>query len=72
MAKKKKDDQKEAWAGLLWAIEDEGLEYAIMHKSNWDEIKDKEFHDLKEQFEQAHEALESYIDSKVGWEDEQA
>ena len=49
-------------AGKVWqAIENEGFEYTFRHYTSFKEIKDKEFHRLREAFLKAAKELEDYI-----------
>lgn len=47
------------------AVEAEGFGYAFLHYSDFQEIKDGEFHKLRENFEEAAHALADYIDVTV-------
>lgn len=42
-------------------IENEGFDYAFVDYSDFSEIKDEEFHKLREAYVQAAEALREYI-----------
>lgn len=46
---------------LLAKIEWEGFDYTFADYSDWKEIKDKKFHELREAFVKAREALTKYI-----------
>jgi hypothetical protein len=48
---------------LIHEVENDGLHYAIADKSNWEQIKDKEFHKLREQYITAAVAMQDKIDS---------
>ncbi len=50
---------------LLSRVENEGFDYAFVHYSSFEEIKDVEFHKLREKFKQARKELAEYI----GFED---
>lgn len=56
MALKKKDKQD-----LIHKIEYEGFEYAMVHYSDWEDIKDPEFHHLLSTFINARTELVNYI-----------
>ena len=59
-------------AELREKIDSEGFDYCFDGYSNWDEIKDKEFHALREAYLDAKAELESYIfdfDEDTGLED---
>lgn len=42
-------------------VEDEGFAYAFLHYSDFKEIEDKEFHRLRENFENAAHELAEYV-----------
>jgi hypothetical protein len=46
-------------------MDEEGFDYCFESYSNWDEIKDEEFHRLRLGFLQSMKELREYIDSKV-------
>lgn len=50
------------YTDLLYRIEDEGLEYALIHYSDWDEIKDEEFHKLRTEFINARNKLIEFLE----------
>lgn len=54
----------EDWTRLRYRIDEEGLEYCFNGYSNWEEIKDKEFHKLKTKCLKAIEELRTYVDKK--------
>lgn len=56
MALKKKDKQQ-----ILSKIEWEGFEYALLWYSHWEQVKDEQFHVLRNNFIKAREELASYI-----------
>ncbi len=50
---------------LSYNIDDEGFDYAMKYKSSWKEIKDEEFHRLRNEYLDAMDKLAKYIeDSK--------
>lgn len=58
MAKKLTKKEKEEIRNI---VENEGFEYAFRDYSDFDEIKDEEFHKLRLAFIEAAENLENYI-----------
>lgn len=54
----------EDWKRLRYRIDEEGLEYCFNGYSNWEEIKDKEFHKLKTKCLNAIQELRTYVDKK--------
>ena len=45
-------------------LENEGFDYAFVHYSSFSDIKDEEFHRLREAYIEAHKALEDYLNKK--------
>jgi hypothetical protein len=58
-------DELENWQSVQYRMEKEGFDYCFISYSDWDEIKDEEFHRLKLGFLQSMKELREYIDSKV-------
>lgn len=54
----------EDWQLLQYRMNEEGFDYCFNGYSNWEEIKDMEFHKLKEKYLKAMEELKTYIDKK--------
>ena len=50
---------------VLDAIESDSFEYAFVHYSHFEEIKDNDFHKLREEYLEARNSLADYI----GYED---
>jgi len=48
-------------------IETEGFDYSFRFYSNFEEIKDPEFHELRKKYVEAANALENYIDEEAGF-----
>lgn len=61
--------QEEEVGMLRYRIENEGLEYAVRHYSDFKEIKDEEFHRLRQAFVEAANALEAYVGEMDGGEE---
>lgn len=53
---------KEDLEYLVGKIENEGFEYCFRHYSSFDDIKDSQFHKLREAFCEAGTKLEDYIE----------
>lgn len=47
---------------VLDVIEQEGFEYSFVHYSDFKEVADKRFHELKDVYLKAREDLKSYIE----------
>ncbi len=58
-------DELEYWQSVQYRMDDEGFDYCFESYSNWDEIKDEEFHRLRLGFLQHMKELREYIDTKV-------
>ena len=50
---------------VLYTVEDEGLDYAMCNYSDWSDIKDTKFHELRNTFLNAKNELEQYIKYKA-------
>lgn len=50
---------------VQYRMEEEGFDYCFRHYSNWEEIKDMEFHKLREQYLEIASKLENYVNNKV-------
>ena len=57
---------------VLSTIDQEGFDYAFTDYSSFEEVKDEEFHELREAYRQTHEKLENYLFQCAeidGWDD---
>lgn len=45
----------------VWKMNDEGFDYCFRYYSDFDEIKDKKFHNLRLAYIKAAEDLEQYV-----------
>jgi hypothetical protein len=59
------EDDLELWESVQYRMDGEGFDYCFESYSDWDEIKDEEFHRLRLGFLQSMEDLRNYIDKKV-------
>ena len=55
------EEEKYEWSLLFSKIESEGFGYCFVDYSNWEDIKNKKFQKLKDDYLKAHTALESFI-----------
>lgn len=69
MAKKKKEDQED-WETLAYRMDAEGFDYCFDGYSDWKEIKDEKFQELRKNYIKAKNDLEKYIKTKVVLYDE--
>ena len=58
-------DNLEYWESVKYRIENEGIDYCFESYSNWDEIKDEEFHRLRLGFLQYMKEIREYVDKKI-------
>lgn len=58
-------DELENWQSVQYRMDEEGFDYCFENYSNWDEIKDEEFHRLRLEFLKSMKELREYIDKKV-------
>lgn len=59
----------EDWESVKYRMENEGIDYCFESYSNWDEIKDEEFHRLRLGFLQYMKEIREYVDKKIEWEE---
>lgn len=59
------EEEKEIWESCKYRMSEEGFHYCFDGYSNWEEIKDNEFHKLRENYLNAAKILEDYINKKV-------
>lgn len=57
--------EKENWECVWYRMREEGIDYCFDGYSHWKEIKDKEFHRLRQNFLNAMSQLEGYVETKV-------
>lgn len=55
----------EDWEAVKYRIQNEGIDYCFESYSNWDEIKDEEFHRLRLGFLQYMKEIREYVDKKI-------
>jgi len=46
---------------VLDVVDNEGFDYAFVNHSSFTEIKDEKFHELREEYIEAHKKLAAYI-----------
>ena len=54
----------EDWQFVQYRMKEEGFHYCFKHYSNFNEIKDVEFHKLRLKYLKSAELLENYINKK--------
>ena len=65
MAKNKKDSEKEDFEYVQYRMGEEGFHYCFNDFSDFSEIKDERFHELRLAYLKAAKDLEDYINKKV-------
>ena len=55
----------ELWESVQYRMDEEGFDYCFESYSDWDEIKDDEFHRLRKKFLRDMKELRSYVNNKV-------
>jgi len=58
-------DELENWQSVQYRMDEEGFDYCFESYSDWDEIKDEEFHRLRLGFLQYMKEIREYVDKKV-------
>jgi len=60
--------EKENWEMVSYRMREEGFHYCFKSYSNFDEIKDDKFHELRKEYLRISKELEDYVNSKVNEE----
>ncbi len=55
------DKEKDMWSNLRWSMDDEGFDYCFTGYSDWEEIEDEKFQELKEAYIKSQRELKKYI-----------
>lgn len=58
------DEEKDNWRRVHYRMGEEGFDYCFKSYSRWEEIKDEQFHKLRQAYLDSAEALRSYINEK--------
>lgn len=56
---------KEDWETVNYRIDSEGIGYCFEHYSNFDEIKDEEFHRLRKELLKSINDIRKYVKEKA-------
>jgi serine/threonine protein kinase HipA of HipAB toxin-antitoxin module len=56
---------KELFKNVKYRMREEGIHYCFNHYSDWTEIKDEEFHRLRQQYLCSIEELQNYINKRI-------
>lgn len=65
MSLEKIEEQLENFEMVKARIRQEGFHYCFKHYSNFNEIEDERFHELRKQYLETAEMLEKYVDIKI-------
>lgn len=57
-------EEKEKWENVAYRMDDEGFHYCFARYSSFEEIKDPEFHRLREAYLQSADKLRKYVGAK--------
>ena len=57
-------EESEQWSYVLSKMKNEGFDYCFRHYSNFEEVDDDKFHQLRKAYLKSAEELESYILNK--------
>ena len=58
-------EELEDWEHLSIRIRQEGFHYCFKHYSNFEEIKDEKFHNLRKQYISVSNEIEQYVKDKI-------
>ena len=59
------EDELENWKAVEYRIRNEGIDYCFENYSNWDEIKDEEFHRLRLILLHSMNEIKEYVEKKI-------
>ncbi len=57
------ENLKEWMENVQYRMEEEGFDYCFDGYSNWNEIKDEEFHKLRKQYLESKKQLREYVEN---------
>ena len=55
----------EDWHRLRYRMKEEGIEYCFKHYSNWSEIDDVKFHELRTKLIETMNEIREYVDDQI-------
>ena len=61
----KLEKELEDYKAVSYRMREEGIDYCFKHYSSWEEIEDRTFHTLKEEFLKSMNMLEEYVRIKI-------
>jgi len=57
--------QKEWWESCQYRMNEEGFDYCFQDYSDWKDIEDEKFHELRKEYLESAKKLAEYIDNKA-------
>jgi hypothetical protein len=60
------EEEFENWQAVSYRMDNEGIDYCFEHYSNFEEIKDEEFHKLRLEFLDSMKKIREYVKDKIG------
>ena len=58
-------DELDQWTSVQYRMDDEGMEYCFRSYSTWEDIKDEEFHTLRNKLIVLMETMEIFVANKI-------
>ena len=59
------EEEHENWVMVRYRMDNEGLEYCFKHYSSFEEIKDEDFHKLRNELLESMEKIRTYVENKI-------
>ncbi len=64
------EEEYEDWTMVRYRMDNEGIEYCFEHYSSFEEIKDEEFHKLRNELLESMRKIRYYVEHKIESYDE--
>ncbi len=64
------EEEYEDWTMVQYRMDNEGIEYCFEHYSSFEEIKDEEFHKLRNELLESMRKIRHYVENKIESYDE--
>ena len=58
-------DELDQWTSVQYRMDDEGMEYCFRSYSTWEDIKDEEFHILRNKLIELMDQMEKFVEDKI-------
>lgn len=58
-------EELENFENVRYRMKNEGIDYCFKHYSNFEEIKDEKFHELRNYFLTSIDGIQNYVDGKI-------